>query len=390
MDNPKNILFVMNHYPDSRNGGIENVTRLLSCIFTELGHKVHIRYLYRTNFDHSDDSVFASCEYLEWDNLENEIKRIVRKSHIDVIVNRCVIIATPILRKAISESGCKLITTYNNKPTLAARRVKEIWGDSTICILKKLVILMSYPVYKQRSIKRLRESHRNSYQSSDALVLLSNQYTNEYVNLYNVDCEKITIINNPIKSGLGITKTEFENKEKIVLIVTRLDDEQKCVIKALKLWKSVSTNIPDWKLVIIGSGPDEDKIKNYNYVEKLSNIEFIRATDPTEYYKRSSIFLMTSRNEGWPNTLNEAMRYGCVPIVLATFSAIYDIIDNDINGYIVEPNSYGNDLKNMQNIIINLTDNPDTMKSLALAAIEKTHRLSIENIIPQWLHIFNN
>lgn len=384
------ILFVMNHYPDSRNGGIENVTRLLSAKLKEIGYSIHIRFLYKSDFDHSDDSIFDSCEYLEWNNIEKEFKSIVLTYNIDVIVNRCVIIAAPILRKSIDGTGCKLITTYNNKPTLTSRRIGEIWGDSSISFSKKIAIMMFYPIYRHRSIKRLRELHQTCYQSTDALVLLSSQYVKEYTDLYGVDKDKIFVINNPIKSGIGITESELERKEKIVLMVTRLDEEQKCVIKALKLWNAISATMSDWRLVIIGSGPDEEKIKTYCKNEKLRSVKFISATNPTEYYKRSTIFLMTSRNEGWPNTLNEAMRYGCIPVVLATFSAVYDMIDNEKNGYIVESDTEEKDIEEMHKVIANLSSETENLNSMALFSIEKTQRLSIENIIPQWIQLFNN
>lgn len=389
-DNLNGILFVMNHYPDSRNGGIENVTRLLSAKFKEMGYAVHVRYLYKTEFDHSDDSIFDSCGYVEWNDLESEVNHIVQAYRVGVVVNRCVIIASPVLRKAISGTKCKLITTYNNKPTITSRSIKEILGDSTIGMFKKIAIMLSYPIYKYRSIKRLQQTHRNSYQASDKIILLSNQYIKEYTSLYGVESDKIYVINNPIKSGVKITKSEFELKEKIVLMVTRLDEEQKCVIKALKLWRIVAPIMKDWRMIIIGNGPDEAKIKAFRHAKAIPNVEFIPACNPIEYYKQSSIFLMTSRNEGWPNTLNEAMRYGCVPVVLATFSAVYDMIDNGINGYIVEPEAEDKDMAHLQDIILGLHSDTTLIKKLALSSIEKTHRLSIENIVPRWMQLFNS
>ena len=66
----------MNHYPDSRNGGIETVTRILGEQFYRNGHVVHIRYLFDSKYAHSDDSIFKSCEQIK----ETEITQ-----HIGVI-----------------------------------------------------------------------------------------------------------------------------------------------------------------------------------------------------------------------------------------------------------------------------------------------------------------
>ena len=45
---------------------------------------------------------------------------------------------------------------------------------------------------------------------------------------------------------------------------------------------------------------------------------------------------MTSHIEGWPMTLLEAQQYGCIPIVFNTFAALPEIIENNVNGYIIE------------------------------------------------------
>ena len=45
--------------------------------------------------------------------------------------------------------------------------------------------------------------------------------------------------------------------------------------------------------------------------------------------------MMTSHIEGWPMTLLEAQQYGCVPIVYNTFAALSEIIENNVNGYII-------------------------------------------------------
>lgn len=384
------LLFFMNHYPDSRNGGIENVTRILAEQLKINGYSIHLRYLYESKFDHTDDSIFVSCKRIGLETIEAEIKSMIEESGIDIIINRCVLFASPIIRQAISTTKCILITTYNNKPTISPRRIKSIWNDNSINFIKKILITTLYPIYSRRSKRRLIQLHQNSYIASDATVLLSKNYIDEYADLYGVSKEKIAIINNPIKYNQLSPTIDLKSKEKIILMVTRLDEEQKCIIKALKIWENVSRSKPDWRLLIIGNGPDEERIKTYAKLHYINNIEFLPACDPTPYYRKASIFLMTSKNEGWPNTLNEAMYYGCVPIVLGTFSAVYDMIDNEKNGYIVESYTEDKDIEEMYKVIVNLSSEPENLNNMALFSIEKTQRLSLENIVPQWIQLFNN
>ena len=99
---------------------------------------------------------------------------------------------------------------------------------------------------------------------------------------------------------------------------------------------------------------------------------------------------MTSRNEGWPNTLNEAMRLGCVPVVINTFSAINDMIDNELNGIIIQHESEPKDIENCVNAIFELINNKELLSKMALNACEKTERLSIGTIAEQWVKLFDN
>ena len=384
------LLFFMNHYPDSRNGGIENVTRILAEQLKINGYTIHLRYLYESKFDHTDDSIFVSCKRIGLETIEAEIKSMIEESGIDIIINRCVLFASPIIRQAISTTKCILITTYNNKPTISPRRIKSIWNDNSINFIKKILITTLYPIYSRRSKRRLIQLHQNSYIASDATVLLSKNYIDEYADLYGVSKEKIAIINNPIKYNQLSPTIDLKSKEKIILMVTRLDEEQKCIIKALKIWENVSRSKPDWRLLIIGNGPDEERIKTYAKLHYINNIEFLPACDPTPYYRKASIFLMTSKNEGWPNTLNEAMYYGCVPIVLGTFSAVYDIIDNDINGFIIQANDENQDTVNLQKALQTALSEFGKLHDIGTAAILKTERLCVNNIVSQWEKLFKN
>lgn len=380
----------MNHYPDSRNGGIENVTRMISEQFVKAGHIVHIRFLNTSIFAHSDNSIFKSCKQISAEDIFKEISDTVKLHNIDIIVNRCVIIASPIIKRAIAGTNCRLITTYNNKPTLSPPSIKDVTTNSATSTIKKILILLGYPLFSLRSQKRLKARHQNSYHSSDKTILLSKNYIPEYTQMMNINSDKLVYINNPIRDTLKVSANWEDCKENNILMVTRLDEEQKCIIKAIKIWKNIVLYNPNWKLQIVGSGPDEKKIKEYVQKLNIKNIEFYPAQTPEDFYKKSSIFLMTSRNEGWPNTLNEAMRLGCIPIVIDTFSAVHDMIENNIDGIIIPKLREEDDINNCCNAITTLIKDKDLRIELSTKAIEKSNRLSIVSIAEQWLDLFQS
>lgn len=71
--------------------------------------------------------------------------------------------------------------------------------------------------------------------ASDCTVLLSKQYVHEYSAMMRIDTKKLSVLNNPIRDSLRLKPLELKSKEKNILMVTRLDEKQKCIIKALKV-----------------------------------------------------------------------------------------------------------------------------------------------------------
>lgn len=373
----------MNHYPDSRNGGIENVTRMLSEHFYHNGYTVDVVYLFHSENDHSDDSIFGLVQYMHEGNIVSQIKEWCVRRKIDVIINRSVIFATPLLREATEDIRCKIITTYNNKPTLIPPTLKEVWMNKNTPLWKKITVSLLYSKFRKNSVRKLRERHQMSYQNADTTVLLSHRYVREYCELMHISVDNIVVMNNPIRDELRISAEELSVKKKYVLMITRLDETQKCIIKALDIWNNVVEKHYDWELKIIGNGPDKEKIIKYAKRQGIKNVVFLPACNPLHLYRESSIFLMTSRNEGWPNTINEAMRMGCVPVVLGTFSAIYDMVDSGIDGEIIEPGK--NDSEKMAFALENLICDQTRREKMAISAINKSKRLSIDIISKKWI-----
>lgn len=129
-------------------------------------------------------------------------------------------------------------------------------------------------------------------------------------------------------------------RENIILAVGRFHDPCKgfdLLIKAFNLIES-----SDWRLVFAGGSKEEgqyllDKAKP----EVVSRIEFLGAVKNMDLvYAKAGIFVMPSRSEGFPNALAEAMASGCPCISFDFTAGARDIIQNNINGMLVEPENY--------------------------------------------------
>lgn len=167
----------------------------------------------------------------------------------------------------------------------------------------------------------------------DNIVTLSHGGIDEFVQLCpTVDRDKLVCIPNAIRM---IEPPDLSIKEKRCLYVGRLDNKAKGVDRLLRIWKQVEQSNEDWQLDIVGDGPDGKWLREYATELNLSRVRFHGFQDPEAFYKRSSIFCMTSTFEGFGMVLVEAMQHGCVPIAFDSFPAVRDIIENNKSGILV-------------------------------------------------------
>lgn len=149
-------------------------------------------------------------------------------------------------------------------------------------------------------------------------------------------------------------------------------------------WKGFSflidlmNDLPDWKLVIIGSGPEEDDLKARSYNLK-ANVEFTGAIPREkvlEYLNKSEIFILNTAFESFSFQVVEAMGLG-IPVITTNICNLSEIIENGIDGILVEPNNKEQFLN-----AINKLDTDDNFRNkISKNAKIKAERFSIENTI---------
>lgn len=165
----------------------------------------------------------------------------------------------------------------------------------------------------------------------DKLVLLTQQDRDMYVQA-GFPSDKLQVIGNPTPfEGVRCSPRE----EHIVLSVGRLT-EQKGYDRLIAAWSRISDQVGDWRLVIVGSGELELLLKRQVADENIGNIEFIPATKDIEHwYDRASIYAMTSRFEGFPMVLLEAMAKGLPVVAYDCFTGPREMVHDGENGYLI-------------------------------------------------------
>ena len=106
----------------------------------------------------------------------------------------------------------------------------------------------------------------------------------------------------------------------------------------VKAFARISHSHPDWRLVIAGPQPCQDTLSELCHLSANENIEDkITICGPqtfeelSDLYRRASVFVMPSYNEGLGLTLQEAIAWGCTPIG-SKVGGIPELIKHGFNG----------------------------------------------------------
>lgn len=130
----------------------------------------------------------------------------------------------------------------------------------------------------------------------------------------------------------------------------------------------------------MGEGPDLVSAKNIASSLGVERISFEGRKNPETYYRKASIFCLTSSFEGFPMVLAEAQTYGVVPIAFSSYASITDIIQDGETGFLVEPFNE----ESYVNILSDLMKNKDKLRSISRNCVESAKKFSIESIGNQW------
>ena len=208
-------------------------------------------------------------------------------------------------------------------------------------------------------------------------VIAQTEYAAAAQRLYYKKQTKIKVINNPI-----ISSTDYViPKKKQILAVGRLNDKMKGFDLLIESFAIL--DIPEWKIAFAGGDIHTDKnlcdrIKELGITDKVRFLGKIKDLGPV--YAESSIFILPSRSEGFPNALVEAMANG-LPCISFNIPAVKEIIVNNING--ITTKCF--DIQEMATNMIELIQNNDKRYKLGEEAKKIKMKLDIDIISKEFL-----
>lgn len=374
-----NILFYLHKYPNI--GGIEKVTEIIANYLTEKGYNISIlSYINNPKVVNKDANIshYIMPEKTIINSKENVqyISYLFTKKRFDIVIfqDSYAPIEKPLFN-ILNSYKTKLIIVEHNTPNCGW---KIFWYNLlrvNLSIKKLLFLPYRYWYMSHHTQKR----HKLLYNKADKYILLSQKFIPILSNIIKVkNPSKCLFINNPITIQDDVDPTIKRKKQ--LLFVGRFT-HQKGISLLLKIWRSLYKQYPDWNLTLVGEGELENFIKSYITKYNLKNIQIEGyQANPSSYYNESKILCMTSIFEGWGLVLTEAMSLGCIPIAFNSFESVYDIIDNEKNGFIIPHFKVKSYIKTLQLLM----EDEALCNKISNNAVTKSKKYLIENIGKQW------
>lgn len=212
----------------------------------------------------------------------------------------------------------------------------------------------------------------------DSCIVLNEYIAKKYKENFGVDCE---VIYNP-RSFKSEEKADLSKRQFIASGRMAYAKGFDLLIEAFELF---SRKNKDWNLVILGDGKErrnlERKIQKAGLEERVILTGF---TDRVkEYMLDSSIFLLTSRWEGFPMVITEALEFG-LPVIAFDITAMLPLVTDGEEGILVEPFHTGK----FADAMLMLAEDKEKQRRMSENGIKKASQLSIENIVCQWKRLF--
>jgi len=331
-------------------GGAEKILTTLANYFDNMGHSVTI--------------IITSSNRPSF-----TLNRGVNLISIANRANNIILLINSLIRGIISNSP-DIVISFMSEMNILALIASKLAG--------KPIIVSERSAFDFLDIKpRWKKIRRVVYPFVNSLVVLTDADKNRYhfvKSRYKIE--------NPL-----ILKNAYTNieREKIILAVGRLNRVKgfDLLIEAFSKF-----NRDGWRLLIAGEGRERKNLERLIESFQLSNrVELLGLVEDMEiYYKRASIFVLSSLTEGFPGVLCEAMGYGCAVISFDCPSAPREIITDRKDGILVE-------IKNIEELtraMHYLVDNPKVREKLSKNAQEISNRLSMDKIGDRWLKLINN
>ncbi|QXF11816.1 MULTISPECIES: glycosyltransferase [Sphingopyxis] len=202
----------------------------------------------------------------------------------------------------------------------------------------------------------------------------------------------VATIPNPVILPLPATEpgpvpdAMLAKERKLILWAGRFEDQKRPEL-LIDAFAEVAASAPDWDVAMLGDGPMRAAMREKVEAAELSDRILLPgfASNLGEWYKRAELFVMTSKFEGFPNTLLEAMAHGIASIAYDVPTGPAELSDGGRRIALL-PNSQ--QVVRLAAQMERLISDGQAREAAARAALEVRDAYSMDSIVAQWDELF--
>ncbi|WP_105177335.1 glycosyltransferase [Clostridium cagae] len=267
-----------------------------------------------------------------------------------------------------------------NKPKLIINTVHGYLFDDNTPFIKKAIMLLAEKFTKcvTNIIIVMNSSDYN----------IAKRYKLFKDNIYLINGLGVNVSNFPSISNeekmLLRKENNFSNKDFIIIYVAEFSKRKNQIFLINSLKKLIDEGFSDIKLLLLGNGKMFYEIKNYSKGIGINdNIIFTGYIKNTcMYYQLSDICVSSSRIEGLPFNIVEAMSTG-LPVIASNIKGHSDLVKQNKNGYLFEYNN----IDQFCNYIKKIYYNKELQCKMRISSSEISKEYSLKNVLDNTIDI---
>lgn len=195
---------------------------------------------------------------------------------------------------------------------------------------------------------------------------------------------RVRVVPNPVVEPAGTA--ELPRDGRTIVAAGRLH-QLKGFDTAMLAMAALPAEMSGWRLVILGEGPARARLEELRAELGLdTRVEMPgQVPDTAPWLRAADVFLLSSRAEGFPNALCEAMAIGLPAVATDCPSGPADIITTGVDGLLVPPD----DPAAMAEALARLIASPELRYRMAARAPEVRQRFSLPAVLEAWERVLS-
>ncbi|MDY0272047.1 MAG: glycosyltransferase family 4 protein [Advenella sp.] len=352
-------------------GGAERVAATLANAWVKQGHNVVLVPCFLTGSGHSFYPLHSDVQ-VKW--LADDLPRQQWLGRISKPL---------VLRKRIRTEQPDVIVSF-----LANVNVTTLMATKGIDI-PVIVCERTHPVLSKNIGGILKLLRKKLYPRADAVMLQTEEAARAFTRVL-PGLKHVAVIPNPLPEGIEQLTTcnglcTVSGRKTLAAMGRFVPAKQFDIL--IDVFATVSHDYPDWDLCIWGDGPERavliDKVKKLGCSQRITLPG--KTTEPWKELSHAHAFVMTSRVEGFPNVLLEAMALGLPSISFDCPSGPAELTQQGTTGLLVQLN----DKLELEKAIRRFLCDDDFRCSLGARGKQSVwSRYQLETVLRQWDELF--